>query len=116
MSGSGRPTGIRQSMKQMRQRRAAFRKIRAADERTEALIPASPRSEFLARCSKAAHISARRTIAAATDLPPDTQSRSILPRVTWDFDASSDQNQMHHSREECVMSLKHPPGDSHEVA
>src|ERR1700676_3661554 len=43
-------------------------------------------------------------------------SRSIHPQVTSAFDASSEQTQMHHHREECVMSSKHPPVDSHEVS
>src|SRR6266568_6275336 len=116
MSGNGRPTGIRRGIKRTRQRPAAFRKIRAADARIRVTTHACPTSGFHARCLKAARICARRTIAAATGLPHDMRSRSIHPQVMSVFDALGERNQMYHNREERVMSSRHPPGDSHEVA
>ena len=67
--GMDRPTGIRPSTRPTRRRPAAFRRIRAAGARTAATTRASPTSRFRARCSRAARICARRTIAAATARP-----------------------------------------------
>src|ERR1700730_15354086 len=99
MSGNGPPTGIRKYMKRTRRRPAAFRKIHAADGRTQASIPASRMSGFPGRSSKAARTYARRTIAAAIGLRRDTRNRSILPRATLDFDASGAKPQEPRSRE-----------------
>ena len=75
----------------MRRRPAAFRKIRAAAARPKATIPASPRSGFRARSSKAARICARRIIAAATARPRATPSRST-PRPAMSASAASSEN------------------------
>ncbi len=79
---------VDQSTKPMRRRRAAFPKTRAAALRLRATTPASRKSGFRARCSRAARTCARRTTAAATVRPRVMPSRSIRPRATSDFDAS----------------------------
>ena len=76
-----------QSTKPMRRRRAAFRKIRAADRRPRVTTLVCRTSKFHARCSKAARISAPRTIAAAIAQPRAMPSRSIRLRAMSDFDA-----------------------------
>ena len=65
-----------------RARPAAFRAIRAARAKTRATIPASRRSGFRARCSRAARISARRTTAGAIGRPRASRSRSTRPPAT----------------------------------
>src|SRR5829696_5456166 len=87
MSGSGPPTGTRRTTRPTRRRPAASRRPRAADARTAATIRRSPTSGLPARSSRAARISARRTIAAATARPRGTLSRSTPPRATWVFAA-----------------------------
>ena len=88
MSGSGPPTGIRQSTKPTRRRRAAFRKIRAADGKRTATTRASRRSKFPAR-------SQRRLASVRAELLPPLPagrapcgSRSIRRRATSDFAVS----------------------------
>ena len=68
-----------------RRRRAAFRKIRAAAVRSRATTPASRRSIFPARSSKAARICARRITAAVTARPRAMRKRWIRPRAILAF-------------------------------
>ena len=83
---------IRKSTKPMRRRRAAFRKIRAADLRPPATTPVCRTSRFRARCLKAARTSALRTIAAAIARPRATPSRSTPPQAMSASGASSEIN------------------------
>src|SRR5258708_3552917 len=78
MSGNGRPIGIRRSMKPMRRWPAASRKILVVDPKPRATTRVSRISGFLARCLRAARISALPTIAAAIVRPRVMPSRSTL--------------------------------------
>src|ERR1700720_1855107 len=109
MSGNGPPIGIRRGTRPMHPRPAVFQRTRTARAKTRVTTLASPISRFPAKSSKAARISARRITAADTDQPHVMLNRSIRPQVTSGFDASSEQNEMNHNREENVMSNKRPP-------
>ena len=92
---SGPAIGILPNIRPTRKRHAASPKIRAADGRMRATAPASRRSRFRARCSRAVRIYARRTTTAATDRPRGIRSQSIRPRATSDFDASYERRNRH---------------------
>ena len=88
MSGSGRRTGIRKSILPMRRRCAAFRKTRAAGRTQTAMIHASLKSGYLAKCSRAARIFARQIIAVAIARRRVTPRPSTPRPVTSGSDAS----------------------------
>src|SRR5262249_6577322 len=72
-------------MKPTRSNPVAFRKIRAADLRRPAMIPANRKSGSRAGCSKAAPTYALRIIAADTVQQRATRSQLIPPQATLDF-------------------------------
>jgi len=77
-------TGGRSGTKPMRRRRAASPRIRAADGKSKVSILPCRTSGFRARCSRAAHICAHRTIAAVTGRRRGTPSRSTHPQAMSD--------------------------------
>src|SRR5215213_9263629 len=81
MSGNGRPTGTRRSMKATRRKPAASRRTRAAGARTVATTLPRRTSGSRARSSRAARTCARRTIADAIGRLRAMPSRSIHQQV-----------------------------------
>src|SRR5215217_5397188 len=82
MSGNGRPTGTRRSTKVTRRKPAASRRTRAAGAKTAATTLPRRTSGSPARSSRAARISARRTIADAIGRRRAMPSRSTHRQVT----------------------------------
>src|SRR6267154_2214801 len=97
MYGNGLPTGIRKSMMRTRQKRAAFRKILAADARTEATTLVNRTSEFHARCLKAAPISALLTIVAAI-VPLHVMPNRSTPQQAMSASGASPGRGSHHEQ------------------
>jgi len=97
---NGPPIGIRRSMRPMRRRRAAFRKIRGVGPKTRATILATLRSGFRARCLRAARISALPTIAAAIGQLRVMPSRSTHPQAMSVSGASSERGLRHEQRQD----------------
>src|SRR3954451_24832425 len=95
MCGNGPPIGGRGGTKPTHQRRAASPKTRVAGRRLRATTPASRKSGFLARCSRAARTCARPTIAAAIVRLHAMPSRSIRPPATSDSDVSFEKEESH---------------------
>src|SRR6478672_8857751 len=90
MSGNGQLIGSRPSTRLTLQKRAAFRRTLAADERKKATILASREQKYRAGLLRAARICARRTTAAAIAQRHAMRKMWTRPQATWDFAASFD--------------------------
>src|SRR5829696_501108 len=103
MSGNGRPTGTRRSMKATRRKPAASRRTRAAGARTVATTLPRRTSGSRARSSRAARTCARRTIADAIGRRLATPSRSTHRQVTSASAASGEKALTRSITEDYVM-------------
>lgn len=82
MSGNGPPTGSSRAIPTNRQRHAAFRAIRAAEQKTQAMIRACRKSGSVGGCSRGGRTCAHPTIANGTGLQRDMPNPSTHPRPT----------------------------------
>src|SRR5829696_1285881 len=103
MSGNGRPTGTRRSMKATRRKPAASRRTRAAGARTVATTLPRRTSGSRARSSRAARTCARRTIADAIGRRLATPSRSTHRQVISASAASGEKALTRSITEDYVM-------------